>query len=272
MGETVSKIILGSILGLVSFKNTYSMYKIQEFSTTNTKNKIKKSINLSSEIKFNNQSVLYNTNLNSFLSKSFFGVSNNFVNVTSARLEINPKYSFNVYGIDKWLALNYLLNDLVPMNKSIKDKLILNINFLFLIRSYRGWRHAFGLPVRGQRTWSNAWTSQKSKNILRDYKFNCFKNGLATNHPDEIKNAFYLEQLNALWKWQWEKEWLLALKKRQAQLKKSRGFKRLEISSLSKVNPNFTKSKKQVIIPIGFEAGFTKNYLKDLKYKVTKKK
>jgi hypothetical protein len=89
-----------------------------------------------------------------------------------------------------------------------------------------------------------------------------FKKELGSVSPDEIKNAFYLEQLNALWKYQWEKEWLLAYKKRQAQLKKSKGYKKLELSSLSKINPNFTKAKKQALVPVGFDSGFTKNYLK----------
>jgi hypothetical protein len=34
--------------------------------------------------------------------------------------------------------------------------------------------------------------------MLREYKFNCFKSGLVNAHPDEVKNAFYLEQLNSL--------------------------------------------------------------------------
>jgi hypothetical protein len=167
--------------------------------------------------------------------------------------------------LDSDFILYTFLNYNIPTNKSIKDKLLLNLNFLYLIKSYRGWRHIFNLPVRGQRTWSNAWTLLKSKNVLREYKFNYFKLGLSHSTNEDLKNAFYLEQLNILWKWQWEKEWLLAFKKRQAQLKKTRGLKRLELSSLSKVNPNFTKSKKQVIIPIGFENGFMKNYLKNSK-------
>jgi ribosomal protein S13 len=218
-----------------------------------------------SDIKFNNLTLTYNQKLNSFIEKHYFGINKYSITKIAERVEINKNYLFDNYNIDRWLILSTFLSKLVPNNKSIKDKIVLNLNFLYLIRSYRGWRHTFNLPVRGQRTWSNAWTLSKSKNYLREYKYNCFKKGLNYSTNEDIKNAFYLEQLNALWKWQWEKEWLLAFKKRQAQLKKTRGLKRLELSSLSKVNPNFTKSKKQVIIPIGFENGFMKNYLKNSK-------
>jgi hypothetical protein len=55
-------------------------------------------------------------------------------------------------------------------------------------------------------------------------------------------------------------------------LKKTKGLKKLELSSLANVNPNFTKAKKQVIIPVGFDNGFTKTYLKEIKQQFTKKK
>lgn len=226
---------------------------------------------LLSDCKFNENTILYNHKLSMFLSKNFFGISKHLVNLISIRVEISPLYSFGEYSIDRWLILNAYLANMIPSNKSIKDKLLLNLTFLYLIRSYRGWRHSFNLPVRGQRTWSNAAAPSKIKNMLREYKFNCFKSGLVNAHPDEVKNAFYLEQLNSLWKWQWEKEWLLAFKKRQSQLKKSRGLKKLELSVLAKTNPNFTKSKKQTIVPIGFESGFTRNYLKEVKQFVSKK-
>ena len=44
------------------------------------------------------------------------------------------------------------LLDIVPNNKELQKKTIFNIFMLDLINSYKGLRHAFGLPVRGQRT------------------------------------------------------------------------------------------------------------------------
>jgi len=248
-------------------------YKLQKTIYKN-KNKSKKQnvTTILSDFKFNNNTIMYNYKIKNFVSKNFFGMNNHLVSLLEERLEVNKHIQLSKYSIDKWLSLSFCLNNLVPTNKTVKEKLILNLNHLFLIRSYRGWRHTFNLPTRGQRTWSNAASNNKTKNVLRDYKFNCFKTGLANSSPEDVKNAFYLEQLNALWKWQWEKEWALAFKKRQTLLKKTRGLKKLDLSSLARVNPNFTKSKKQVLIPFGFESGFTKNHLKNSKSVIRKKK
>ena len=259
VNETKSKQAIKFILKKTTHKNEL-------------KNILKNTNLVLSEFRFNNVNINYNQKLDSFLSHSFFGINKYFLSKIEERVEISKKIVFNNYGIDKWFSLSLYLSELLPNNKSIKDKLVLNLVFLFLIKTYKGWRHAFNLPTRGQRTWSNALSRNKTKNFLRDYKFNCFKVGLGNCSGEDIKNAFYLEQLNSLWKWQWEKEWQIAFKKRQSQLKKTRGAKRIELSSLASVNPNFTKSKKQLIMPVGFEHGFTKNYLKSFKKQKTKKK
>jgi len=222
-------------------------------------------VNLVSDFKFNSQTIQYNTKVESFKKKSFYGLNQYAITNICGRVEITLNKQLSLYSVDRWLVLNKYLNSLVPANTSIKEKLLINLNYLFLIKTYRGWRHCFSLPTRGQRTWSNGWTNFNKKNYLRDYKFNSYKNGLGNASAEDIKNAFYLEQLNLLWKCQWEKEWTLAYKKRQAQLKKTRGFKRLEMSTLAKTNPNFIKSKKQTLIPIGFDGGYTKIYLRDTK-------
>jgi len=40
---------------------------------------------------------------------------------------------------------------------------------MYLIKVYKGKCHLVGKPVRGQRTWSNAWTSFKRNLILRKF-------------------------------------------------------------------------------------------------------
>ena len=262
-------------------KNTFlitSLFSLNNCYTLITKKKDLKKINkevivsqTASTFKFNNTTLFYNYDLNAFLSKKYFGTNLFFIKQLEQRIEISRFYSFKFYKIDKWSILyNFLLN-VIPKNKSVKEKLILNLNLLFLIRSYRGWRHSFSLPSRGQRTWSNAWSSFKSKNVLREYKFNAFKTGLGSARPEEIKYAFFLEQLNILWKWQWIKEWHTAFKRRKSQIKKSRGIQKLDLNVLARSNPNFLKSKKQTVIPIGFEADFTKKYLKEVKLPKKKK-
>ena len=40
---------------------------------------------------------------------------------------------------------------------------------LFLTKSYRGRCHALGKPVKGQRTWSNAWNSFNLNRTVRSF-------------------------------------------------------------------------------------------------------
>merc|ERR1711977_664005 len=58
-------------------------------------------------------------------------------------LEISPS---------QWVSFIKYLYLIVPNSKALKKKRLLNIYYLDLISSYRGWRHSKGLPVRGQRT------------------------------------------------------------------------------------------------------------------------
>lgn len=218
--------------------------------------------------KFNDSTLYRSDTLLYFLSKHFYGCNNFFIKQLEKRIEISKFFQFNLYNPDRWITMMLFIQKLIPANKSFKDKLVINLNVLYLIRCYRGWRHSFSLPVRGQRTWSNAWSITKTKNIFKEYSFNFFKIGLTNAHPEEIKNAFYLEQMNVLWKWQWTNEWSIAFKKRNTQLKKVRGLKKLELNALAKSNPNFLKSKKQTIIPIGFEPDFTKKYLLETKQEI----
>ncbi len=212
---------------------------------------------------FNNKQIFYNFKLNDFIEKKIDGFKKNNINFFEQRLEISTKYSISLYKNSKWLILNNLLDFIIPSNKTLKKKRLINIYFLDFISSYRGYRHSFGLPVNGQRTWTNAKTTFSSNSLLRNYKLNIFKKSLLGLPIYDINNAFYLEQLNFLWRSQWELEWIFAKKKRLIDLKKSRGFIKFDISTLAKINPNVNDKKKQSLFSIGFDPGFTKSILKN---------
>ncbi len=254
----IYKISFNCILFKTSYQNCILSNKIDKTQPDNL-------------LKFNNNSLSYESNLKFFLSKNFFGSKYFFISKIESRIEISRFKSFKFYKIDKWLVFSKFINSIVPLNTSIKNKFLINLTFLFLTRTYRGWRHSFSLPCRGQRTWSNAWSVFKTKNLFKDYIFDLFKLGINNAHPDELKNGFYLEQLNCLWKWQWRKEWLKAFFKKKKEFKKIRGIKKLELNALVNSNPNYLKFKKQTIIPIGFESGFTRKYLKEIKFLLKKK-
>ena len=63
--------------------------------------------------------------------------------------------------------LNIFLSQINSVNNNYKELIRLNIIRYFLIKSYRGYGHAVGKPIHGQRTWSNAWNSYRVNKTLR---------------------------------------------------------------------------------------------------------
>jgi ribosomal protein S13 len=53
-------------------------------------------------------------------------------------------------------TINIILSQINNVNNDIYSLNRLNIIRLYLIKSYRGYCHMLGKPVKGQRTWSNA--------------------------------------------------------------------------------------------------------------------
>jgi small subunit ribosomal protein S13 len=69
-----------------------------------------------------------------------------------------------IIKIIKWVEKNKIV-----IESALKQKIISDINKLKNIKSYRGLRHIYGLPVRGQRTKTNA-SSVKRKTSLNANK------------------------------------------------------------------------------------------------------
>ena len=63
--------------------------------------------------------------------------------------------------------LNIIFSQVNTVNNRPLDVIKLSIIRSYLIKSYRGRCHALGKPVRGQRTWSNAWNSYNLNKTLR---------------------------------------------------------------------------------------------------------
>jgi ribosomal protein S13 len=65
--------------------------------------------------------------------------------------------------------INILFSQLHTVNSRINELHKLAVIRLYLIKSYKGRCHALGKPVRGQRTWSNAWNSYNTNKTLRGF-------------------------------------------------------------------------------------------------------
>jgi small subunit ribosomal protein S13 len=87
-----------------------------------------------------------------FFKYSCYGFSKKLYNILFLRLENRVEKKSKDLKTSQLLSVYKILLSIVPDNKDLKKKNIFNIFLLDLINSYRGLRHAFGLPVRGQRT------------------------------------------------------------------------------------------------------------------------
>jgi ribosomal protein S13 len=65
--------------------------------------------------------------------------------------------------------INIIYSQINSVNNQRNELYRFNIIRLYLIRSYRGRCHALGKPVRGQRTWSNAWSTYNVNTTLRGF-------------------------------------------------------------------------------------------------------
>ena len=83
--------------------------------------------------------------------------------------------------------INIIYSQINSVNNQRQDLHRLNIIRLYLIKSYRGRCHALGKPVRGQRTWSNAWNSYNINSQLRLFISETRRN-LAKNKKEEKIN------------------------------------------------------------------------------------
>ena len=212
---------------------------------------------------FNKKQLNFQFKLINFFKNRFFGIKKHTVQKFEERLEVVDNNYLTDYKNNKWIILNNILYSMVPKNRSMQKRTLINIYFLDFINSYRGYRHAFGLPTRGQRSWTNGISVFKSNNILRNYKINIFKKSFGLSLKDNINNIYYLDQINFIWKNQWEFEWNLAQRHHTVALKKNRGYIKYDIGVLSRINPNIRDFKKQKSFSIGFDTSFIKELLKN---------
>jgi len=130
---------------------------------------------------------------------NLYGLNYKFKNLLVQRFEIttfslflsNIIYLINYYTyffkkLEK--TTNIILSQINNVNSTVLELKKLNILRLYLVRSYRGYCHAIGKPVRGQRTWSNSWNSFKCNNILRNFitKLKYIKSLTDKNNLDKV--------------------------------------------------------------------------------------
>lgn len=190
----------------------------------------------------------------------------------TSRLEINNYVILQDFDSNKSKCYNEFFMLFMLNNRSYKERVIINIYVLELLGTYRGWRHSRGLPVRGQRTWSNGWSPFRSNLILRNFKLRIAKKIYGHSLINVYFVAYLAEEVNNMWKSQWHSEWLQAKMKR-LKTKQSKNTKlKIDFLSMSKMEVDgFSKKEKsnrkkniskKNSFTLGFDPGFTKILLK----------
>lgn len=197
-----------------------------------------------------------------FQIQTMFGFSTNIVEILQKRLEsrvINKKLSD--IGFAKSDIIYNTLLIVIPTNKTCKIQNLFNIFMLDMINTYRGSRHLLGLPVRGQRTWSNGWSAYRSNIILREFKIGILKKLHLNSSINELSTAYLAEQINNLWRIQWESEWKEAKSQKTNTNNRVNPYDKVDLKSIATGNIKI-KNKKVNKYLIGFDPGFTKYVLK----------
>jgi small subunit ribosomal protein S13 len=93
-----------------------------------------------------------------------YGIGPNSAKAICDKFNINDKIRFKDLNDRQKTLLGKTLSDMFLEGRLRKEKKM-HIRRLIIIKSYRGFRHKAGLPVRGQRTHTNAQTMKKLSNL-----------------------------------------------------------------------------------------------------------
>ncbi len=91
------------------------------------------------------------------------GPSNTFDILKAAKIE--PTKRVNTLSEDEISRIRNVIDASVPVEGDLRRQVSLNIKRLMDLGCYRGLRHRKGLPVRGQRTHSNARTRKGPRKV-----------------------------------------------------------------------------------------------------------
>ena len=205
---------------------------------------------------------------------SSFGLKKKSIEYLEIRLEKTLHQNLKDLSKNEWELYLDCIYDLVPFKLSAEKKKISNIYLLDMITVYRGWRHYRGLPTRGQRTWTNAWSCYRSNWILRNHKLMCSKKNYNNVPIKDVKVASVAEYVNSTWKQQWDFEWLSA-KNSRLQFKGNKNTIKIDIYAMANyqiMHPlklkNLSKKQRQSFkknyFSLGFDIGFTKKLLQEI--------
>lgn len=209
-----------------------------------------------------------------FLKNHYYGFNTFFINFLKARFENNASNKF-FYTKKEKLIIHKSVRSFLSRNFNFYKSFEMQLGSLYFCNNYRAWRHIRGLPVRGQRTWSNANNSYHTNTFLRKIIFRkaMYEYGSTSSSISNV--AFLAEYANLTWKNQWFTEWSFMNEKR-LQFKSTYSNYKIDLYSMAKFNIKVEKTQKVLskrarrkkksevknTFTTGFDVGFTKFFFK----------
>ena len=99
-----------------------------------------------------------------------YGVGRKLSNQVIAKLGLDPNMRAHQLSQDDIARINALLQSEYVVEGDLRRQIQNNIKRLINIHCYRGTRHRLGLPVRGQRTRTNARTRKGKRKTVANKK------------------------------------------------------------------------------------------------------
>jgi len=99
-----------------------------------------------------------------------YGVGRHLSNEICAKLGLDPNMRAHSLNEDNIAKINALLTSQYTVEGDLRRKIQNDIKRLVSIHCYRGTRHRLGLPLRGQRTRTNARTRKGKRKTVANKK------------------------------------------------------------------------------------------------------
>lgn len=99
-----------------------------------------------------------------------FGIGKTSAQEILAKAEVDPNKRVNDWTDNEIVTIRRIIGDEYKVEGALKSEITLNIKRLMDIGCYRGLRHRKGLPLRGQRTRTNARTRKGRKKTVAGKK------------------------------------------------------------------------------------------------------
>jgi len=99
-----------------------------------------------------------------------FGIGRSSANEICGKAKLDPNRRINDLSAEELNELRHLIENDYKVEGRLRTEIALNIKRLMDIGCYRGLRHRKGLPLRGQRTRTNARTRKGKKKTVAGKK------------------------------------------------------------------------------------------------------